>query len=150
MQDPAQVMRRLVAVGDKVFVTIGLFAPVSMLDAATGAVVRTFNGTEGAFEILAQGNRLYLAVNSKLREARPGPDITLMAVDTDTGKILWKSAGHKGIWQTGKLSPQFVDAHITLGPQPNTRQTPCSPPTPGPRRPPRTWRRPADHRCALV
>ena len=115
LQDPAQVMRRLVAVGDKVFVTLGLFAPVSMLDAATGAVVRTFNGTEGAFEILAQGNRLYLAVNSKLREAESGPEITLMAVDTDSGKILWKSAGHKGIWQTGKLSPQYVDAHITLG-----------------------------------
>lgn len=38
-----------------------------------------------------------------------------MAVDTDSGEILWETGGYKGIWQTGKLSPQYVDAHLTLG-----------------------------------
>jgi outer membrane protein assembly factor BamB len=115
LEDPAQVMRRLVAVDDRVFVTLGLFAPVSMLDAATGRVLKAFKGTESAFEILAEENRLYLAVNSDLKDNKPDPDISIMAVDTDSGEILWQAEGYKGIWQTGKLSPQYVDAHLTLG-----------------------------------
>jgi len=115
VQDPNQVLRRLVAVGDKVFVTLGLFAPVSMLDAATGEVLKTFKGTENAFEILAEENRLYLAINSGLKNLKSEPDISMMAVDIDSGEILWQAEGYKGIWQTGQLMPQFVDAHITLG-----------------------------------
>ena len=115
VQDPSQVMRRLVAVGDNVYVTLGLFAPVSMLDAATGKVLKTFKGTENTFEILVEDNRLYLAVNSELAVVEPDPDISIMAVDRDSGEILWEAKGMKGIWQTEKLTPQFVDAHITLG-----------------------------------
>ncbi len=115
LQNPNQVMRRLVAVGDNVFVTLGLFAPVSMLDAATGKVIRTYRGTEGAFEVLAAKDRLYLAVNAGLKTHTPAPDIAVMAVDANSGRILWKKDGHKGIWQTGKLSPQYVDANLTLG-----------------------------------
>jgi len=115
LQDPNQVMRRLVAVDDKVFVTLGLFAPVSMLDAATGEILKTFQGTENTFEILAEKNRLYLATNSELKNTKPDPDISIMAVDIDSGKTLWQTEGYKGIWQTSKLAPQFVDAHLTLG-----------------------------------
>lgn len=48
---PSQLERRLVAVGDRVFVTLGLHAPVSALDAATGETLRVYDGTEGAEEI---------------------------------------------------------------------------------------------------
>ncbi len=115
LENPNQVLRRLVAVGDRVFVTLGLFAPVSMLDAATGKVVKTFEGTENTFEILAEENRLYLATNSGLKSHTPDPDVSIMAVDTDSGEVLWRTEGHKGVWQTGKLAPQYVDAHLTLG-----------------------------------
>jgi outer membrane protein assembly factor BamB len=113
--DPNQVLRRLVAVDDKVFVTLGLFAPVSMLDSATGEVLKTFEGTEDAFEILYEKGRLYLAVNPGLKDHEPGPEISVMAVDTDSGEICWEAKGYQGRWQTEKLSPQFVDAHLTLG-----------------------------------
>jgi len=115
LENPNQVLRRLVTVDDRVFVTLGLFAPVSMLDAATGEVLRTFKGTENTFEILAEENRLYLATNPGLKNHKPDPDVSIMAVDTDSGEALWRVEGHKGVWQTGKLAPQYVDAHLTLG-----------------------------------
>ncbi|HIE08576.1 MAG TPA: hypothetical protein EYP65_01870, partial [Armatimonadetes bacterium] len=54
---PLNVHRRLVAVGERVYVTLGYNAPVSELDARTGEVLRTFEGTRNAREILVcQGN----------------------------------------------------------------------------------------------
>ena len=58
---PAKVPRRLVAVGDRVYVTLGIMAPVSELDAATGETLRTFKQTAGTEEILA-GNDYLVAV----------------------------------------------------------------------------------------
>lgn len=115
LENPNQVLRRLVAVDDKVFVTLGLFAPISMLDAATGEVLNSFKGTENAFEILVEQDRMYLAINAGLKNSKSGPDISIMAVDIPSGKIRWRSDGHKGTWETSSLAPQFVDAHITLG-----------------------------------
>ena len=115
LKNPDQVLRRLVAVDDKVFVTLGLFAPVSMLDAATGEVLKTFAGTENTFEILAEKGKLYLAVNSQLKRTESDPDISIMAVDINSGKIIWQEKGYKGIWQTKALAPQYVDVNLTLG-----------------------------------
>ncbi len=41
---PIQLQRRLVAVGERVYVTLGYHAPVSALDAATGELVREYRG----------------------------------------------------------------------------------------------------------
>ena len=57
---PAQPPRRLVAVGDSVYVTLGLEAPVSQLDAATGRVLKTYHGTEFTEEILYSDGMLFL------------------------------------------------------------------------------------------
>ena len=86
-----------------------------MLDAATGEVLKTFEGTESAFEILSEKDRLYLAVNSGLRSEKPDPDISIMAVDISSGAIIWQKKGYTGIWQTRALAPQYVDAKLTLG-----------------------------------
>ena len=112
---PQQVLRRLVAVGDNVFVTLGLYAPVSMLDAATGDVTRTFEGTEEAFEILCEDDRLYLAINPELKVNEPDPDIAIMAVDVNSGKTIWKVDAQSGIYQTGFTLPQYVDVYLTSG-----------------------------------
>ena len=44
---PAELPRRLVAVGDRVYVTLGYGKPLSVLDAATGNTLRVYEGTEG-------------------------------------------------------------------------------------------------------
>ncbi len=113
---PATLPRRLVAAGDRVYVTLGIEAPVSVLDAATGQTVRTLSGTEGAEELLYSGGVLIAqtrpvtnqpdrftwndpvcwtvsnhAVNG--RAWKPGGATQhLLAVDPESGKPLWKKA----------------------------------------------------------
>ncbi|NNE92038.1 MAG: PQQ-binding-like beta-propeller repeat protein [Verrucomicrobiales bacterium] len=57
---PTQLARRLVATGDHVYVTLGIAAPVSQIDAVTGKTVREFAGSDGAEELIVDGDTLYL------------------------------------------------------------------------------------------
>lgn len=45
---PSDLPRRLVAEGERVYVTLGIDAPVSVLDAASGKTVQTYDQTKGA------------------------------------------------------------------------------------------------------
>ncbi len=98
---PVHLPRRLVAAGDEVYVTLGLDAPVTALDAATGKVLRTYAGTERTEEILEADGTLYVAtgtseVNRKggglfeRGEPEPMPTRHLMALHAGTGRPLWK------------------------------------------------------------
>ena len=109
---PNQLPRRLVAVGDRVYVTLGIDAPLSVLDAATGETLRTCEGTTHTDEILAADGVLYLLVAqspNKWKEYRPKFTYVwdntkrankewewdeaprwIMAVQADTGEVLWK------------------------------------------------------------
>ena len=59
---PTHLPRRLVVNGDEVYVTLGFGAPVVALDAATGEVIRTYEGTEGTEEILYDDGVVYCVV----------------------------------------------------------------------------------------
>ncbi|MHC4741040.1 MAG: outer membrane protein assembly factor BamB family protein [Planctomycetota bacterium] len=80
---PQTVPRRIVAEGDRVFMTLGYKAPVSVLNAATGALIRIYPDTEGAEELRCLDGVLVL---------RKGPN-TLMAFDTGPHKKLWEVSG---------------------------------------------------------
>ena len=79
---PFDIRKRLVAVGDRVYVTLGYRAPVSELDAASGEVLRTFAETQNASELLLCDGKLYVSTHDtgKLR---------VMAVDLENGQSLW-------------------------------------------------------------
>ncbi len=68
---PAELPRRLVAVGERVYVTLGYGKPVTALDAATGKVLRTYRGTDNTHEIVAHGENLYLVISAPLKEESP-------------------------------------------------------------------------------
>ena len=71
---PVQLPRMLVAAGERVFAPLGLGAPVSALDAATGETVRTFQGTDNAEEIVFSGSVLLVVAGSPMAEhAGVGP-----------------------------------------------------------------------------
>ncbi|NQT87942.1 PQQ-binding-like beta-propeller repeat protein, partial [bacterium] len=106
---PVQLPRRLVSVGDRVFATLGLDAPVSALDAATGKTLSTFAGSEKTEEIIHHANTL-LAVIGDLRimndeapkvygywelaiEREPTVEKSIAAYDADTGKLRWRKTG---------------------------------------------------------
>ncbi|MHC4405448.1 MAG: outer membrane protein assembly factor BamB family protein [Planctomycetota bacterium] len=80
---PQSVPRLLVAQGDRVFVTLGYGAGVSVLDAATGETLTTFQGTENTQEIRCLEGILLLRVGNGL----------LAAVDVQTGRRLWEASG---------------------------------------------------------
>jgi hypothetical protein len=63
-QTPSQLERKLVAVGDRVYVTLGLYSPLSAVDAATGKVVKVYENTAGAEEVLYHRGTLLLAVRN--------------------------------------------------------------------------------------
>ena len=67
---PTQLARRLVAVDDEVYATLGIEAPVSALDAASGETLRIYEGTEGTEEILVSNEKLFLLVNEGDRELK--------------------------------------------------------------------------------
>ena len=111
---PLNLQKRLVAAGDKVYVTLGYPAPVSQLDARTGDLLRTYAGTERTNEILLHGDTLVLSV---LRQER----VKLVAVSAVSGSRLWESAETYGgtttdyyRWRAmrGKVKPAKLDPSL--------------------------------------
>ena len=108
---PHQLPLRLVAAKNSLYVTLGIDAPVSELDAATGKVLRTFKETAHAEEILLAGGKLIVVTNNEnaakpYRGNTPGArkgfvfnektlnlqaNRSVMLVDLSTGKTVWKT-----------------------------------------------------------
>jgi outer membrane protein assembly factor BamB len=110
---PADLGRRLVAVGDRVYVTLGFGEPVTALDAATGETVRTYAGTEGTQEILYDAGTLLLVLGDRQedwpaekaqeivsqedyrppfeRYTPPVHEKRIAAVAAETGELLWRN-----------------------------------------------------------
>ena len=65
---PSQLERKLVAVGDRVYVTLGLHSPLSVLDAASGKVLKVYDDTMGVEEIVLHKGVLLLARRSVTNE----------------------------------------------------------------------------------
>ncbi len=100
---PAEIARRLVAIGDRVYVTLGYGERVSALDAATGQTIRTYDETEGTTEIICCDGILYLVAGdtdaaaaaevAKRRGAVPPPHSKrLLVLNAETGDVLWRGA----------------------------------------------------------
>jgi len=68
-QTPRELQRRLVAVGERVFVTLGLHAPVSVIDARTGKTLAEYENTTGTQEILCHRGTLLLVIRRPTPEA---------------------------------------------------------------------------------
>jgi outer membrane protein assembly factor BamB len=105
---PSHLPRRLVAEGDRVYVTLGLDAPLTALDAATGQTVRTFDGTKATEEAIFSEGVLFVLVNKDaappkfadtdaLKHAYGGvfwegtPQYDVTAIRPETGEVLWSS-----------------------------------------------------------
>jgi len=102
------------AVAGRVFATLGFIEPVTAMDAATGRTLRTYDGTRATEEILCSDGVLYLLVDpdkqpvnyraevpgyGEIQHANSGwgwstakPERSIMAVEVDSGKTLWKHA----------------------------------------------------------
>ncbi len=98
---PVQLPRTLVAAGGRVYVPLGMSRPVSALDAATGEIVRTYQQTGGAEELIVSGGVLLVVTGSPMAE-QAGVDPALrgkatypntkaiVALRAETGQELWR------------------------------------------------------------
>lgn len=71
----AQMQRRLVAVGDTVYCTPGLTAPLTALDAATGKVLKQYKSTQGTQEFAYHKGRLYLVIGDRMNSDSYGDSL---------------------------------------------------------------------------
>ena len=61
---PSELQRRLVADDQRIYVTLGLHAPLSAIDAATGEILKTYERTRGADEIILHKGILLLTIKA--------------------------------------------------------------------------------------
>lgn len=107
---PKQITRRLVANGDTVYATLGFNASLTALDAATGEILKTYEGTRFTDEILYKDGILIVSINHEalraanlpknsnapnddpeLLKADPPTEKSVAAIDAVTGKTLWST-----------------------------------------------------------
>ena len=104
---PPQVTRLLVASGEHVYLPLGLSAPVSQLDAATGKTLNTYPQTAGAEELLLVGDVLLVLKGAPVAEQAAGHDAfkqqlvlpnqkSIVAIDVVAKKLLWSWANAAG------------------------------------------------------
>ncbi len=96
---PAELPKRLVAVGDRVYATLGYGKPAVALDAATGEVLRTYAGTDNAHEIVCSGGKLFVVISDPLKEASP-----------TTGKVLRKFPVWRGSYL--EYTTKYMRKHV--------------------------------------
>ncbi len=109
---PPDIARRLVAVGERVYATLGYGKRVAAFDAATGKTLHVYDGTEGALEIVCTGAKLFVVVGTvdltpppdpgKRFYPQPAPrNKGIVAVDAASGEVLWTCKGD----DTSELMP---------------------------------------------
>jgi outer membrane protein assembly factor BamB len=111
---PTELPRRLVAVNDRVYVTLGYDKPVSALEAATGEIVKTYEGTDNALEIIYHEGILFMVAGERAAEKAEAAAVAwrrgvtpsahnkhLLAIKADTGELAWKKSGP----ETAELMP---------------------------------------------
>ncbi|MFC1597323.1 PQQ-binding-like beta-propeller repeat protein [Planctomycetota bacterium] len=115
---PPQLAKRLVAAGDRVYATLGFSAPVAALEAATGEILRVYEGTENTDEILYRDGLLILSVNREMPqpgEGQPPVEKRVCVVEADSGRMLWKKAGFTGLRAKYNSVEPFARLEMAVG-----------------------------------
>ncbi|NQU22583.1 MAG: PQQ-binding-like beta-propeller repeat protein [Candidatus Nealsonbacteria bacterium] len=106
---PVQLPRRLVSLGDRVYAPLGIDAPVSALDAATGATRLVFEGSENTEEFICHDGVLICVVGDPHladrfatkadnfwdfhSDEKPQIKKSIVAFDVDSGRQRWRIEG---------------------------------------------------------
>ena len=114
---PVQLQRRLAAIGETVFCTPGFYAPVTAFEAATGKVLKRYEGTRRTTEFVFDRGVLYVVTGdptdtiglaaggalgaSQFPMEAYGPKIPvehdpksmIAAINADSGRRLWRKSG---------------------------------------------------------
>lgn len=119
-ETPVQIQRRVAAVGDVVYCTPGYREPITVFNAATGAVLKKHAATAGTMEFVhdrglllvvtgdqadvseafsgsghsaLQSSRFNLEAYGPIIKKSADPKNDIMAVEAESGKVLWRLSG---------------------------------------------------------
>jgi len=117
---PTNIAHRLVAAGDRVYVTLGFNAPLTALDAATGRTVMTYPQTQFTDEILHHEGTLVLSLSAAAQgpgriKDKPAAKKSVMALNAQTGKVLWRTDGLEGAASKADVIERITHLSIILG-----------------------------------
>jgi len=116
---PPQLAKRLVAIGNRVYVTLGFNAPLTALDASTGKVLLTYEDTRGTDEILYHNGVLILSVNQEARTPSVDDRVpvrkTVRAIDAESGRALWIEGDYIGLRAKQNSSEPFGRLELAAG-----------------------------------
>jgi len=117
---PTHIARRLVAVADRVYVTLGFNAPLTALDAATGETVMTYPETRFTDEIIYHEGTLVLVVNAARQgpghmKVKPPVKKAVVALNVQTGEILWRTDGFTGAASKADAIERVTHLTMVLG-----------------------------------
>jgi len=113
---PTDLHRKLIAVGDCVYAPLGDAAPVSRLDGATGSLLGTYPGTERVSEVLHHDGKLVVSVHRP-----PGDpagkllDKSILVFDAESAALLWKKEGLKGVAGKTNELKKYTNLYLTAG-----------------------------------
>ena len=126
---PPEIARRMVAGGDRLYVSLGYGQPVTVLDAASGRQLTTLAGTSGARELLLKDDVLYVladdmttAQHNERRES-----INQEFLRTSPSLTIWQRLPRKAFPMYG--TPRIVATEI--GDRNDARDSVDSPPSVG-------------------
>jgi outer membrane protein assembly factor BamB len=104
---PAYTPRRLIAIGERVYVTMGINDALSELDAVTGKTLRTFPDTEQTSEVIYDNGVLFLLIG------RPEGSQDIYAPQIT---YVWDNASWaRSKWAWGKKEAQIMAVNISDG-----------------------------------
>ena len=116
---PAYLPRRLVATGDRVYITLGINAPLSELDAVTGEALRTFPETEETSEVILSDNTLFLVIGR--------PDKTTKNFTSKKTYVWDRAEEARTDWAWSKEPGRIMALDIASGKAEWTREYPVGP-----------------------
>ena len=103
--------RRLVAEGDRVFVTFNYGEGVEILDGATGETLKVIPETEGSEEILVEGGQLFCL--SQVKPRRPEAHVRITCYDLEQDMVAWQARDARYIPQLTSIAEDALVYHNT-------------------------------------
>ena len=116
---PPQLPKRLVAAGERLYATLNFNAPLAELDAATGELLKVYEGTDNTDEILYKDGLLILSVNEEARKPQKNNNVpvkkSVCVFDAGSGKELWRRGVYSGLSAKYDSSEPFGRLELVTG-----------------------------------
>jgi outer membrane protein assembly factor BamB len=93
---PTQIQRRIAAIGDKIYCTLGYTVPIGVFDAATGEKLKTLAGTANTVEFVYDRGVIYAVIGEPYGARKStSRTVTLKAFNAESGAEKWsKKVNH--------------------------------------------------------